>query len=127
MHSNQDGGQPRSLKGGWCGVRALVIATGMDWKDAEKHIKQYTKSGKAGNGALSRGIYKEDYDAALAALGFKWCSAPKFEGRKARASDLSGTVIAQQARHYVAVIDGVTQDIWDCSHKMVYGYWQKAA
>lgn len=47
--------------------------------------------------------------------------------RKAKAKDLSGTVIARQARHYTAVIDGVTQDIWDCFQKMVYGYWSKSA
>jgi phosphotransferase system IIA component len=36
-----------------------------------------------------------------------------------------GVVIARQARHFVAVIDGAVHDIWDCSHKMVYGYWAK--
>jgi hypothetical protein len=38
----------------------------------------------------------------------------------------AGVYIAQQAGHYVCVIDGVPQDIWDCSEKMVYGYWRKA-
>jgi hypothetical protein len=37
----------------------------------------------------------------------------------------TGTVIARQAGHYVAVIDGIPQDTWDCSNKMVYGYWAK--
>lgn len=124
-HNYNDAGQKRSRNGGYCGVRALVIATGMDWSDAEKHLKEYTARGKAGNRALSRGIFKEDYNDALKALGFVWCPAPRFNGRKARASDLGGTVIARQARHFVAVIDGVTQDIWDCSGKMVYGYWKR--
>ena len=124
-----DGGQEayRSLKSGYCGVRALVIATGMGWKEAEKHLRQFTNRGKAGNGKLSNGIYKEDYDVALRALGFKWVAAPKFDGRKARAADLSGTVIARQAGHYVCVIEGTVNDIWDCTEKMVYGYWSKAA
>jgi hypothetical protein len=122
-----DGGQQeyRSLKSGYCGVRALVIATGMDWKDAESHLRQFTNRGKAGNGKLSNGIYKEDYHAALRAMGYEWRPSPKFDGRKARPSDLNGTVIARQARHYVCVIDGTVNDIWDCSKKMVYGYWAK--
>lgn len=124
MHQYNDAGQPRAHSGGYCGVRAVVIAVGMEWADAEKHLREFTKRGKAGNGALSRGIYKEDYIDALAALGWHWQSAPKFDGRKARAVDLEGTVIAQQAGHYVAVIDGVTQDIWNCSRRMVYGYWK---
>jgi hypothetical protein len=37
----------------------------------------------------------------------------------------TGTVIARQASHYVAVINGLAQDTWDCSQKMVYGYWAK--
>jgi hypothetical protein len=38
----------------------------------------------------------------------------------------SGTVIARQSRHFVAVIGGQPQDIFDSSEKMVYGYWAKA-
>ena len=96
----------------------------MDWMDCERLMKQHAFQGKAGNRAIYKGIYKEDYSSALAELGWHWCSAPKFVGRKARASDLTGTVIAQMAGHYCAVVDGVTQDTWDCSHKMVYGYWK---
>ena len=122
-----DAGQPRSLNSGYCGVRALVIATGMTWADAEKHLRSFTKNGKAGNGALSKGIYKDDYDAALSALGFVWKSAPKFAGRKARCADLTSTVIARQSKHYTAVIEGTVNDIFDCSNKMVYGFWEMAA
>ena len=126
MFTYNDGGQTRSHNSGYCGVRALCIATGMSWKNAETHLREYTRRGKAGNGRLSSGIYKEDYDAALRALGWVWESAPKFAGRKARCHDMPrGTVIARQAGHYVAVVDGVPNDIWDCSEKMVYGYWKE--
>ena len=37
----------------------------------------------------------------------------------------TGVVIAKQARHFVAVIDGVANDAWDCTERMVYGYWAK--
>jgi hypothetical protein len=120
-----DAGQPRSLKSGYCGVRALVIATGMAWADAEKHLKTFTKNGKAGSGALSKGICKADYDAALKALGFVWRAAPKFTGRKARCADLTNKVIARQSKHFTAVIDGTPHDIFDCSNKMVYGFWEQ--
>ena len=123
------GGQEahRSLKGGYCGVRALVIAhPDLQWSEAEAWLKSYTQRGKAGNRKLCKGIYKEDYSAALADLGWVWCRAPTFTGRKARAADLAdeGIVIARQAGHYTAVVDGVINDIWDCSHKMVYGFWR---
>jgi hypothetical protein len=124
MYNFNDANSPRSANSGYCAVRALVIAEDMDWKDAERHVRVYAKAGKTG-GTISRGVFKEDYDAALKALGFKWVSAPSFEGRKAKAADLKGTVIARQARHFVCVIDGVVNDVWDCSHKMIYGYWAK--
>lgn len=118
------GQQPRSLRSGYCAVRALVIATGMPWKDAEQHVRTFVRNGKAGHGMLSKGVMKDDYDAALKALGFVWKAAPKFVDRKAKCRDIQGVVIARQAGHYVAVIDGVVNDIWDCSERMVYGYWK---
>ena len=121
------GGQTKSLRGGYCGVRALAICASMDWDAAAKHIKQFTLRGKAGSRSLSRGVFKADYEAALKALGFRWHAAPKFDGRKARCHDLTGNVIARQAGHYVAVIDGIAHDIWDCTDRMVYGYWQQEA
>lgn len=121
-----DAEQPRSRKSGYCGVRALVIATGMKWDAAEDHLRSHARAGRAGSGSISKGMFKDDYDAALRALGFIWKPAPRFVGRKARCADLPGTVIARQAHHYVAVTNGTARDIWDCSHKMVYGYWVRA-
>lgn len=130
-----DGGQSeyRSLNSGYCGVRALVMATGMNWKDAEKHLRKFTKAGRAGNGKLSNGIFREDYSAALAALGWKWTPTKPLivpQGYKQpRAKDLQGKgkVIARMAKHFAYVDDGVVHDIWDCTDKMVYGYWAKVA
>jgi hypothetical protein len=123
-----DGG--RALAGykgsaGDCGARAIAIALGMDYKAAYVLLAEANK--KAGQPKSARnGISKELYSDVLKELGWVWMSAPKFEGRKARCSDMyPGTVIARQAGHYVAVINGVPQDIWDCSHKMVYGFWIK--
>jgi hypothetical protein len=110
----------------YCGVRALCIATGMDWAKAENLLKPFVQNGKQRNGSLSRGIWKEDYEACLNSIGWYWRTAPKFQGRKAKAADLpKGTHIARMAKHYVCVIDGVVYDTWDSSEKMVYGYWSK--
>jgi hypothetical protein len=108
-----------------CGIRAIAIATGMDYQEVRKFIKEFTLVGKMGSRSISRGIYKEDMTAALKSIGWVWCSAPKFEGRKARYSDIPGTAILRMAKHYSTVIDGVLLDSWDSSHKMVYGYWKK--
>ena len=74
---------------------------------------------------IQRGIHQV-IGQVLKRHGWVWMKAPQFAGRKARCSDLTGVVIAKQAHHFVAVIDGVANDIWDCTHKMVYGYWAKA-
>jgi hypothetical protein len=52
MHNYNDAGQQRSHSGGYCGVRAMVIATGMDWKSAERHLRDFTRRGKAGDMGL---------------------------------------------------------------------------
>jgi hypothetical protein len=69
---------------------------------------------------------KDTYTEVLKRHGWIWMKAPTFEGRKARCSDMpKGRVIAKQARHFVAVIDGVANDSWNSSDRMVYGYWAK--
>jgi len=109
-----------------CGIRAMAITCGISYKDARKYLKESSKKGRLGSGAISGGIYKEDFDQALSQFGFKWKSAPKLEGRKARYFDLpKGKVVARMAKHFVAVIDGQINDTWNCSDKMVYGYWIK--
>lgn len=107
-----------------CGIRAAAIALNIPYREAQRLLRAAAKRGKQGCGQISRGIYKEDFDSFLKAHGWAWHSAPKFEGRKARYSDLpKGRVIARMARHFAAVIGGDLRDTWDSSQKMVYGYW----
>ncbi len=127
--TRNDGGRAASgRKGsaGDCGVRAMAIALGRDYDECYKELAQANKdAGKAKS--MRRGIMKSDFEKVLARYGWVWCPAPKFDGRKARCSDMpKGAVIARQAKHFVAVIDGQPHDTWDCSEKMVYGYWRKA-
>jgi hypothetical protein len=123
-----DGGRKQAgYKGtaGDCGARAMAIALQLDYKAVYTELAQANKDhGKAKS--ARNGMSKDIYSEVLKRYGWVWVSAPKFDGRKARSTDMpQGRVIAQQAGHYVAVIDGVVQDIWNCTHKMVYGYWVK--
>jgi len=123
-----DGGREKAgfRSNGDCGIRAVALACGLSYKEARSVLKAAAKNGKQGNGQIANGIYKEDMSQALKTLGWVWHSAPKFEGRKARYYDLpSGNIIARMSKHYVAVIDNVVHDTWDCRNKMVYGYWKK--
>ena len=107
-----------------CGIRALAIACELSYNESRKILKEASAAGRLGSRAISRGIYKDDFSSALKKLGWEWHPAPKFEGRKARFSDLpSGRVVARMAGHFVAVIDGQINDTWDSSERMVYGYW----
>jgi len=125
---NDGGRSDAGLKGDTdCGIRAMAIACDITYTEARTRLKEAASVGKQGNKAISRGIYKEDLSSALELLGWHWKSAPNIFGRKARCSDFTdeGTIIARQARHFVAVVDGVPNDTWDSSEKMVYGYWKK--
>jgi hypothetical protein len=127
MFKFNDGGRANAgFKGnaGDCGARALAIAKGLDYKTAYNLIANENKNFGYAKSARN-GVYKDVYGKVLNALGMKWHPAPKFAGRKAKCSDMpAGVVIARQAHHFVAVIDGVPNDIWDSSNKMVYGYWK---
>lgn len=122
-----DGGRAstgRKGTAGDCGVRSMAIALNLPYDDCYKELATANKIFGFAKSARN-GLMKNVFEYVLKQHGWTWKPAPKFDGRKARCSDLSGTVIARQSRHYVAVIDGVPQDIFDSSEKMVYGYWSK--
>lgn len=124
-----DGGRKAAgFKGdaGDCAVRAMAIALGIPYEVAYERLS-IANWESVGKRSARNGIYKADFDRVIKDWGWQWFPAPVFDGRKARCSDMVGTVIAQQARHYVAVINGVPHDKWDCNHKMVYGYWKEVA
>ncbi len=123
-----DGGRSQYFKGknaGDCAVRAMAIAMGLDYKDCYNEIAK--ANAKAGYKKSARdGVFKAVFENVLKEHGWYWCSAPRFEGRKARHSDMPmGNVIASMARHYTAIVDKEIHDTFDCSHKMVYGYYAK--
>jgi hypothetical protein len=124
---NDGGRKAAGFKGvtGDCGARAMAIALGLDYKAVYKELAQANSDNGRANSVRS-GLMKDVFAEMLNRYGWVWMQAPKFSGRKALCSDMpAGIVIARQARHFVAVINGVAHDSWDCTHKMVYGYWAK--
>jgi len=111
---------------GDCAARALAIAHDMPYVDAYKLCAQANKDA-GGSKSVRGGIMKNIYHKVLKELGYEWHPAPKYDGRKARPRDFKrdGIIIARQARHFVAVVDGICFDTFDSSDKMVYGYWKK--
>lgn len=121
---HNDGGRSKYFKGsaGDCAVRAMAIALNKDYKECYVELAEQHKL-TTGKKSAREGIYKNDFEIVIARYGWHWMKAPVIIGRKARCFDIPGTIIARQARHYVAVIDGTVHDIFDSSDRMVYGYW----
>lgn len=123
-----DGGRKNAgYKGsaGDCGARAIAIAFNMNYQKAYDLVACANKNHN-GKKSARNGVDKVVYSNILNSLGWVWMPAPKFEGRKAKCSDMPfGVVIARQAGHFVAVVNGIPYDSWDSSEKMVYGYWVK--
>ena len=71
-----------------CGIRAVAIACEITYCEARQILQDASAVGRLGSRAIARGIYKEDMDYALSKLGWSWRQAPKFDGRKARYSDM---------------------------------------
>jgi len=124
-----DGGRAASgRKGsaGDCVCRAIAIATGKPYDEVYRDLAQANKAA-GGKASARNGLKRKVYEKYLNDLGWTWHAAPKFEGRKARHSDMpNGIVIVRMARHVACVIDGVVHDTWDSRQKMVYGYWARA-
>ena len=121
-------------KTGDCAARALAISESMPYlvQMGEAYVEAYKLVAQANKDAGGKksardGIMKDAFHKLLVELGYQWHSAPKYEGRKARPRDFKhdGVIIARQARHFVAVVNGDVFDTWDSTDKMVYGYWKK--
>lgn len=129
-----DGGRAEAgFKGktGDCVVRAIAIATGLDYKRVYKELTQMNKEMCFGN-SVRNGVQRAVYQNYLECIGWEW--VPKSGGGRSavhlRSDELpSGTIIARCSKHVVAVIDGVMHDTYDASRngtRLVYGYYRKA-
>lgn len=128
MFKYNDGGRKAAgYKGtaGDCGARALAIAAAIPYKEAYTLLAEANKAA-GGPKSARNGISAPLYTKTLAKLGWVKAKSPVFDGRKAYPADMpAGVVIARQAHHFVCVIDGVPQDTFDSSEKMVYFYYTK--
>lgn len=122
---------------GDCACRALSIATGMSYKDAYKMINEYAKHERVSKRKKSisnarTGVYVNTFKKIMKDLGWRWKATMQIGSgchTHLRADELpSGKIICNVSKHFVAVIDGVINDTYDCSRdgtRCVYGYWYK--
>ena len=135
---------------GDCVVRAVAIATGLEYENVYEDMfrltKEYRDSNK--NDRLAKGlrkrselklgisprhgVYREIYDPYLIGIGWKWIpkmfvgQGCKVHLKKEELPD--AMIIARLSRHVCAVDRGVIRDIYDCSRegtRCVYGYYIK--
>lgn len=136
-----DGGRSNfGFKGttGDCVTRAIAIATGMQYKDVYDNINdigktEKTSKKKTGKSSARTGVYKNTIRNYMKSIGWDWHPTMKIGSgctTHLRGDELpTGNVIASVSKHLVAVIDGVINDISDCSRqgtRCVYGYYIKS-
>lgn len=119
-----------------CVCRSIAIVTGKNYKQVYDELNELCKTEKIRKrrrrSSSRTGIYRETYDKYLTELGYKWTPTMRIgQGCKThlRSDELpSGKIIVRVSKHLTAVIDGVINDIFDCSRdgsRCVYGYYTK--
>ena len=123
-----DGGRSQYFKGknaGDCVARAMAIALQLDYKTCYDELAR-ANAETGGKKTARNGLYRKTYERVLKRHGWIWHAAPKFEGRKACFYDMpKGRLIMRMAGHVSALVDQEINDTFDCSQKMVYGYFAK--
>jgi hypothetical protein len=134
-----DGGRANAgYKGvtGDCVVRAISIATGLDYQhvyDLINIVASNERPTRRGTRSNSRtGVFRKTADKLLRGLGWTWhpvmgigtgCTMHLKDGEIPM-----GRIIVSLSKHWAAVVDGVLYDLSDCSRegtRCVYGYWSK--
>jgi len=119
-----------------CVTRAVAIITKRNYLEVYNELTKYMFSGrfnKIKKGKTARtGIPNRIVKRYMKEKGFNWVSLMGIgTGCKVhlRKEELPpGEIICNCSKHFVAVIDGVINDIHDCSRngtRCVYGYWKK--
>jgi hypothetical protein len=123
---------------GDCAVRAIAIATGMDYRAAyelaDGHCRQERASKRRrGTSAPRTGIHTVTFHKIMEALGWRWHPTMAIgSGCRVhlREDELpAGRLIVNLSRHFAAVIDGAVHDTHDPRRegsRCVYGYWSRA-
>lgn len=123
-----DGGRSKyytAVGVGDCVTRAIANATGKDYQEVYKALKELN-GGKSCRNGTPKSVGKE----YLKRLGWVWHPTMQIgEGCKVhlRAEELpAGILIVQASKHLTCVKDGTLYDTYDCSReggRCVYGYW----
>jgi hypothetical protein len=137
---NDGGREAAGYRGeaGDCVVRAIAIATGIDYQEVYDELghrvkaspKAVTRSGRKKVSARD-GVHMEIIHRYMDEIGFQW--VPTMQVGSGCQMHLhpdelpSGRIVARVGKHLCAVIDGVIHDTHDPSRdgtRCVYGYWQ---
>lgn len=140
-YTYNDGGRAaagyRGRAKGDCVARAIAIASGRPYKTVCDEIdalasRERTGKRKRSKSSSQGGVWKATTQRYLRSIGWTWTPTMAIgSGCKVhlRSEELpSGRIIVSVSRHYVAVLDGVVNDIYDPSRhgsRCVYGYWSK--
>lgn len=121
---------PKNRKTGDCSTRALVGVLGISYDEA---LKLQTKwSLKTYYDPTS----KQVMERVLQEFGYVKMKQPRKEdGTKYSVYEMDEVLTKKQmsegvlvtvANHHTCIVDGVVQDIWDCSYKRVGNYYVKS-
>lgn len=110
-----------------CVVRAIAIATKQEYKEVRRALNAQKREL-----GFEDYRYKKVWQKYLTIRGWKWHACMGIgTGCKTHliADELpAGTIICRLSRHLVTVIDGVVNDVYDCSRngtRCIYGYYSK--
>lgn len=136
-----DGGRSQYFKAervGDCCCRAISIATESDYKEIYDKINKYSydenvsKHRRQKKSNAREGVFVETAHRIFNELGWTWHPTMKIGSGctvHMREDELpKGRIVARVSRHYVAIIDGVVHDTYDCTRdgsRCVYGYWSQ--
>ena len=118
-----------------CAARAIAIACGMDYATAYVLVNGYArKSANRRRSNARTGVQRDVMHSLLGARGWRYVSCMGIgTGCKVHLRDgeipMTGPVICNVSKHYVAVIDGVIYDTHNPARdgtRCVYGYWVPA-
>ena len=124
---------------GDCVTRAIAIAADLPYGEvyarmakgnATQRRSKHDKGKRVRTASHGIAVKRKWFKDYMAELGFVWTATMEVgSGCKVhlKSDELpKGRIVVSLSRHYAAVIDGVLNDIQDCSRegtRCVYGYW----
>lgn len=124
---------------GDCACRAIAIATERPYNEIHALINHYASKERTGKrkrkiSNAETGVFNETLKRIMAHLGWEWVPCMSIgTGCKVHldGGELpAGRIIARVSKHFVAIIDGVINDIYNPSrggNRCVYGYYRPTA